>query len=111
MITDIRYGVRTLAKSPAIGVRMALGAQSGAVLRLVLGRGLWLVATGLTAGMGLAFVMTWAIPANLLPNVSPRDPATFAVTCALLGFVALLASGIPAWRATRIDPLRALRVD
>jgi len=92
-----------------IGVRMALGAPAGSVLRLVLGQGLLLVAIGLTLGIAAAYGMTWAIPSDLLPNVSARDPLTFAATSALLGAVALVASYVPAWRATRIDPLVALR--
>ena len=62
-------------------------------------------------GLGVAYAMTWAIPAALLPNISPRDPGTFAATAALLASVALIASYIPAWRATRIDPLVALRTE
>jgi ABC-type antimicrobial peptide transport system permease subunit len=90
---------------------MALGAQSSTVLRLVLVRGLLLVAVGLATGIAVAFVLSVLIPADLLTNVGARDPLTFAATSALLGGVALIASFIPAWRATRIDPLVALRTD
>jgi ABC-type antimicrobial peptide transport system permease subunit len=67
------------------------------------------VAIGLTLGLALAFAMTWTVPPALLAGGSVRDPLTFAATAALLGAVALVASYIPAWRATRIDPLIALR--
>jgi predicted permease len=106
------YGVASYSvtqRTREIGVRMALGARSSSVLRLVLGRGLLLVAIGLGLGLTIAFAMTWAVPTALLAGVSVRDPLTFAATGALLGAVALVASYIPAWRATRIDPLIALR--
>ena len=106
------YGVASYSvaqRTREIGVRMALGARSGSVLRLVLGQGLQLVAAGLAVGVGAALFLSAAIPPDLVPNVSVRDPLTFAATATLLGGVALIASGIPAWRATRIDPLVALR--
>jgi putative ABC transport system permease protein len=108
------YGVANYSvtqRTREIGVRMALGAQSSTVLRLVLARGLLLVAVGLTTGIVMAFVLSVLIPQDLLTNVGVRDPLTFATTSALLGGVALIASFIPAWRATRIDPLVALRTD
>ena len=92
-------------------MRLALGAHSSTVLRLVLARGLLLVAVGLAIGIVVAFVSSVLIPQDLLTNVGVRDPLTFATTSALLGGVALIASFIPAWRATRIDPLVALRTD
>jgi predicted permease len=108
------YGVASYSvtqRTREIGVRMALGAPSSTVLRLVLVRGLVLVAVGLATGVAVAFVLSVLIPADLLTNVGARDPLTFAATSALLGGVALIASFIPAWRATRIDPLVALRTD
>jgi predicted permease len=108
------YGVANYSvvqRTREIGVRMALGARAGSVLGMVLGHGLLLVAIGLALGLVAAFGMTWAIPPDLLPNVSVRDPFTFAATSALLGAVALVASSVPAWRATRIDPLVALRTE
>ena len=108
------YGVANYSvtqRTRESGVRMALGAQSSTVLRLVLARGLLLVAVGLATGIVVAFVSSVLIPQDLLTNVGVRDPLTFATTSALLGGVALIASFIPAWRATRIDPLVALRTD
>ena len=108
------YGVASYSvtqRTREIGVRMALGAQSSTVLRLVLARGLLLVGIGLATGIAVAFVLSVVIPADLLTHVGARDPLTFAATSALLGGVALIASFIPAWRATRIDPLVALRTD
>jgi predicted permease len=108
------YGVASYSvtqRTREIGVRMALGARSSSVLRLVLVGGLLLVGVGLAAGVAVAAALSVLIPADLLTNVSARDPLTFAATSALLGGVALVASFIPAWRATRIDPLVALRTD
>jgi ABC-type antimicrobial peptide transport system permease subunit len=90
---------------------MALGASPGSVLTLVLGHGLLLVGIGLASGILLALVLSSAVPPDLLPNVSARDPWTFVATSAILGTVALIASYIPARRATRIDPLIALRTE
>ena len=108
------YGVANYSvaqRTREIGVRMALGAQAGSVLRLVLGHGLVLVAAGLAIGLGVAYVLAAIVPPDLLPNISTRDPLTFGATAATLGTVALIASYIPAWRATRIDPLVALRTE
>ena len=108
------YGVANYSvaqRTREIGVRMALGAQPAAVLRLVLGQGLALVALGLALGLGLAYAGSFVIPPALLPNVSARDPWTFAGTAAVLAVVAFAASYVPARRATRIDPLIALRTE
>ncbi len=108
------YGVANYSvtqRTREIGVRMALGAQPGSVLRLVLGHGLLLIAAGLGLGLVLALVATSFVPPALLLNVNPRDPMTFATTSLLLAAVALLATYLPARRATRIDPLIALRTD
>jgi ABC-type antimicrobial peptide transport system permease subunit len=88
---------------------MALGAHRRNVLGLVLGHGAVLVGLGVAAGLVAALALTSAIPAALLPNVSARDPLTFGLTTSLLVIVALAATWIPAYRATRIDPLVALR--
>jgi len=108
------YGVANYSvtqRTREIGVRMALGAQPSSVLTLVLGHGVLLVAIGLGVGLVLAFFATSFVPPGLLLNVQPRDPTTFAITSILLGAVAMLASYIPARRATRIDPLAALRIE
>ena len=76
----------------------------------ILREALGLVAIGCAAGIGLALVGRSAI-ASLLYGLSPRDPATFAMATALLAGVAMVAAFVPAWRASRIDPLRALRVE
>ena len=91
-----------------IGIRMALGAQRGDVLRLVLRQGVWLVTLGLVLGLGAALGLAHLMT-SLLYGVKPTDPATLAAVAALLGGASLLASWLPARKATRIDPLRALR--
>jgi predicted permease len=106
------YGVASYAvtqRTREIGVRMALGASASSVLRLVLGRGLTLVGIGIALGLALALLGSRFISPDVLPNVSVRDPLTFAATAVLLTAVALLANYLPARRATRIDPLIALR--
>ena len=89
---------------------MALGAGRGEILRLVLGRGLVLVAVGVGVGLAAALSVSHLV-ANLLFSVSPVDPATFIGVPLVLGTMALLASYVPAFRATRIDPAIALRGD
>ena len=106
------YGVANYSVSQRtreIGVRVALGASSASVVRLVLGQGLALVAAGLLLGVAGALTLSWLVPAGLLQHVSPRDPFTLTTTSLMLTAVALAASCVPAYRATRIDPLVALR--
>lgn len=91
-----------------IGVRMALGAQRRDVLRLILAQGLKLVLIGIAIGLLGAFALTRLMEA-LLFNVHPTDPLTFAAVALLLAAVALLACWIPARRATKVDPMAALR--
>ena len=93
-----------------IGIRTALGAQRRDLLWMVLRRGLKLTLIGITLGMAGAFGLTRLL-SNLLFGVSATDPLTFAVVAALLVIVALLASYLPARRATKVDPLIALRYE
>jgi ABC-type antimicrobial peptide transport system permease subunit len=105
------YGVVSYAASQRtqeIGLRMALGASRPEIMRLVLGRGLVLVGVGLALGIAAALSVTHLL-ANLLFSISPVDPATFIGVPLLLGVMAIAASYIPAFRATRIDPAIALR--
>jgi predicted permease len=95
---------------PEIGVRMALGAQRADVVRLFLGEGGRLMLVGLAAGAALALAGT-RLMRGLLFGVTNSDPATYAAVAALLAVVSLAACAVPAWRAARIDPLRALRSD
>ena len=93
-----------------MGIRIALGASRGNVLRLVLGQGLQLTAIGLGIGLAIAIATTRLMRA-LLMDVSATDLATLLFVSALLTLVALLASFIPAQRATSIDPILAIRHD
>ena len=93
-----------------LGIRIALGAEARAVLRLVLGGALRLLAAGVLLGLIGAFALTRFLSAFLF-GVSANDPATFAVVSLVLAVVALLASYLPALRATRVDPLAALRAE
>jgi predicted permease len=97
-------------RTQEIGVRMALGAGGNQVLWLVLRRGLIQVALGVTIGLVGAFFLSEALAAVLV-QVTPRDPATFASISILLMLVAIAACVIPARRATRVDPLVALRTE
>jgi putative ABC transport system permease protein len=91
-----------------LGLRMALGADRGAVLRLVMRQGLALAAAGLAAGL-VGAVLTGRLIEGLLFEVAPRDATTLLAATAVLAAVALLATWLPARRATRLDPLAALR--
>ncbi|HEY0154184.1 MAG TPA: ABC transporter permease [Longimicrobium sp.] len=91
-----------------IGVRMALGARTGQVLRMVVGQGLTIAAIGVGIGLAGALAVT-RLMAGLLEGVSPSDPLTFALVALLLASVAVLASWLPARRAARVDPMIALR--
>jgi predicted permease len=107
------YGVLAFSVSERrreIGIRMALGAGHNHVLKLVIGHGLWLTLGGVVIGL-LASVAATQFVKSLLYGVSATDPMTFVVTVVLLLSVALLACWIPARRATRVDPLIALRHD
>ena len=93
-----------------IGIRMALGADRDDILKLVSRQGVRLVTTGVVAGVILACVLTRAI-GKLLMGVSATDPATYMLVMVLLSAVTLLAGWIPARRATRVDPMQALRTE
>jgi predicted lysophospholipase L1 biosynthesis ABC-type transport system permease subunit len=93
-----------------IGVRVALGADAGHVQRMVVGRGLWLAAAGIAAGLVGAALLT-RFMRSVLFGVGATDPLTFAGVAAVLLAVAFLASWIPARRAARVDPLIAMRAD
>jgi putative ABC transport system permease protein len=105
------YGVVSYAaaqRTQEIGVRIALGAQRGDILQLVVGHGLRLVAVGITLGLAAAFALSRLL-ANLLFGISSTDPATFVSVPLILGAMAVVASYLPAFRATRVDPSVALR--
>jgi ABC-type antimicrobial peptide transport system permease subunit len=90
------------------GIRMALGAQTGAVLRLVAREGMLLVAGGIGLGLAGALGLTRVI-ASMLFGVKPTDPVTFGAVAAVVGGLGLLACLIPARRATKVDPMEAMR--
>jgi len=93
-----------------IGIRLALGADGRSVVGMVVSDALRPTLAGL--GLGLAgAVAVRSVMASLLFGVGPGDPLTFAAVCALLLAVAVLASAVPAWQATRVDPTTTLRED
>jgi putative ABC transport system permease protein len=105
------YGVIAYSvaqRTQEVGIRRALGAQRSDILRLVLGQGLGLALAGVALGIGGAFALT-RVMEGLLFHISPTDPATFAGIAILFVLIALAASYIPARRASRIDPMSALR--
>ena len=125
---DVRYAIRRLLQSPGftlvavctlalgigareIGIRMALGAQERSVLGLVVRQALLLAAAGVGLGVMLTLGLSRSLVSNMLFSTSPHDATTFVSVAALLGVVTLVASYIPARRATRVDPIVALHAE
>jgi predicted permease len=107
------YGVMAydvLQRTREIGIRVALGAQRSSVRALILRQGMALVASGAAIGLAAAALLTGSM-SSLLFEVTPRDLVVFGSVAVMLSLAGAIASYIPAWRATRLDPLRALRTD
>jgi putative ABC transport system permease protein len=107
------YGVMSYAvtqRTHEIGIRMALGAQVGNVMRLVMKSGLVIASIGVVLGLAGAFALT-RLMSSLLFAVEPTDKATFTAVSLCLLLIALAACYIPARRATKVDPLQALRYE
>jgi putative ABC transport system permease protein len=105
------YGVLAEAvaqRVPEIGVRMALGASAAGVMRLFLRQGGWMIGIGVALGIGAALALS-GVMASFVFGVPPTDPVSFAVACLAVTMAGLLACAIPARRASRVDPVIALR--
>ena len=105
------YGVVSFLvnqRTQEIGVRMALGASASVVMKMVLSHGIRMAAIGLAAGVAGAAAAVHFLE-SMLFEVKPFDIATYAVVAALIALVTMAASFVPAWRASRIDPMLALR--
>jgi putative ABC transport system permease protein len=108
------YGVLsylTTQRTGEIGIRIALGAQREQVLRLMLADGLRPAFLGLALGLAASVAAVRLIDHTMLYETQPLDPAVFAVVAATLLVVAALACLAPAWRASRLDPMQALRIE
>ncbi len=97
-------------RTQEIGIRLALGATRGDVMRLIVGHGMTLAVAGIAIGLAAAWAITRSL-GSLLVGISPHDPGTFAAIAALLASIALVASYLPGRRATRVDPVIALRYE
>jgi ABC-type antimicrobial peptide transport system permease subunit len=104
----LAYTVRQ--RSREIGIRMALGAPAGRVLRQIVGEGLRPTLIGIVLGSILAALLAGVI-ASMLYGVSRHDPLTFGGVAVLMMAVGLIATALPAYRAARVDPVRTLRMD
>jgi ABC-type antimicrobial peptide transport system permease subunit len=107
------YGVIAYSvarRTREIGIRIALGARPGAVVRMVMRQGLVVAAAGLVAGCALAVAAARAI-AGALYGVTPGDPVSWLAAAAVLLAVSAVANFVPAWRASRVDPTQALRTE
>jgi ABC-type antimicrobial peptide transport system permease subunit len=105
------YGVKAYSvarRTREIGIRMALGAQAGAVLRMIMREGFVMLISGLAIGLLLA-IATAKILSGILYGVGALDPVAFTVAPLVMTAAALIATWLPARRATRVDPVQALR--
>jgi ABC-type antimicrobial peptide transport system permease subunit len=104
------HSFRVNRRTTEIGIRMALGASRGQVLRIVMVENLWILAFGLAAGIPLTLLAVLQLK-TMLYEISPFDPAAFALAIAILLLVSTGAALVPARRAASVDPIRALRTD
>jgi putative ABC transport system permease protein len=104
----MRYAVARRTRE--LGIRVALGAQRRDLLAMVVGRGLGLAAIGIVAG-ALGAAATTRMLSGFLYGLSPLDPLTFVIAGIILAVLSMAASALPAWRATRVDPVRSLRAE